>query len=175
MKKVYSLLGWFFGILFILASIGAASNSQFLSLLFFLSIAALLLPPMADLLNRYTKNKLTGGVRVVLVLGIFFLFGLSTSGDDTLNSNYKNRQWVKKGMSLVRAKLKDPSSAIFRNVYFHRGVDNLPITCGEVNSKNSFGAYGGFQKFISGGLEEVTFLQEQASGDFSITWNRFCQ
>lgn len=39
----------------------------------------------------------------------------------------------------------DPSSAQFRNETQKDGV-----LCGEVNSKNSFGAYTGFKRFVSG-------------------------
>jgi len=49
------------------------------------------------------------------------------------------------------------------------------MTCGEVNSKNSFGGYGGFQKFVSAGRAELTFLSEQMTdGDFVEVWNRMC-
>ena len=48
------------------------------------------------------------------------------------------------------------------------------MTCGEVNSKNSFGAYTGFQKFVSAGKPELTFLQEQVP-DFEIVWDRLCK
>lgn len=43
----------------------------------------------------------------------------------------------------VADQLKDPSSAQFKDV---RRVDDA--VCGEVNGKNSFGAYSGFQRFF---------------------------
>lgn len=82
--------------------------------------------------------------------------------------------WMQKGQEAAKAKLKDPASAQFRKVYFHQGADGIPMTCGEVNSKNSFGGYGGYQKFISGGKPELTFLEEEAA-DFAAVWNRFCR
>jgi len=48
------------------------------------------------------------------------------------------------------------------------------MTCGEVNSKNSFGGYGGYQKFVSAGKAELTFLEEEVS-DFNVVWNRKCK
>ena len=48
------------------------------------------------------------------------------------------------------------------------------MTCGEVNSKNSLGGYVGYQRFVSAGKAELTFLEEEAA-DFSGVWNRFCQ
>lgn len=82
--------------------------------------------------------------------------------------------WMQRGMGAIRAKLKDGDSAKFQNVFFVRGADGIPLTCGEVNSKNSFGAYGGFQRFVSGGDANLTFLEEEVS-DFANVWSRFCQ
>jgi hypothetical protein len=83
--------------------------------------------------------------------------------------------WVEKGKDAVREKLKDSDSAKFQNVYFHRGVNNVPLSCGEVNSKNSFGGYGGFQRFISGGQSDLTFLEEQMDrSEFVKVWNQMC-
>lgn len=44
----------------------------------------------------------------------------------------------------VRAELRDPASADFRNV--HAG-DVSGLVCGEVNARNGMGGYGGFQQF----------------------------
>ena len=85
----------------------------------------------------------------------------------------KKIAWMNRGKEAVKAKLKDPSSAQFRSVYFHRGADGIPVTCGEVNSKNSFGGYGGFQRFVTAGKPELTFLEEQVA-DFGNAWNQFC-
>ena len=73
----------------------------------------------------------------------------------------------------VRASLKDPDSAQFKDVYFFRGKDNIPMTCGQVNSKNSFGGFSGFQHFVSGGSSELTFLENEVK-DFYKAWNRYC-
>lgn len=86
----------------------------------------------------------------------------------------KKIAWMQKGMEAVKAKLKDPKSSQFRRVYFHKSADQIPITCGEVNSKNGFGGYGGFQKFVSGGKTDLTFLEDEIE-DFATVWNRFCQ
>ena len=81
---------------------------------------------------------------------------------------------MQQGVDAARKKLKDGDSAKFQGVYFHQGADNFPITCGEVNAKNSFGAYSGYQKFISGGKPELTWIEDQVS-DFEKTWDRFCR
>jgi hypothetical protein len=56
----------------------------------------------------------------------------------------------------VRKVLKDPYAAQFRNV--HVGREDFKPVRGEVNAKNSFGRYNGFEKFFVGminGKEEV--------------------
>ncbi len=85
----------------------------------------------------------------------------------------KKIAWMDRGMEAVKLKLKDPKSADFRRVYFNRGRDNIPITCGQVNAKNSFGGYIGFQRFISAGRPDLTFLESEVSG-FDEAWARFC-
>ncbi|WP_370301001.1 hypothetical protein [Pseudooceanicola sp.] len=49
--------------------------------------------------------------------------------------------------------LKDPSSAQFRNIRGIEGTDTSGAVhryvCGQVNGKNSFGAYSGFNTFVA--------------------------
>ena len=72
-----------------------------------------------------------------------------------------------KAQESVKALLKDPSSAKFRNM---NGM------CGEVNSKNSFGAYTGFVRFI--GTPDLTIIEgenpqvDQAT--FNEVWKKMC-
>jgi hypothetical protein len=50
---------------------------------------------------------------------------------------------------LVRAQLKDPGSAQFRNVTAtHPDSVSLPVICGEVNARNGYGGYVGFVPFL---------------------------
>lgn len=100
------------------------------------------------------------------------LAGPEDSYDRT--TDVKKVVWMDLGKAAAKAKLKDPSSAQFRNVYFHKGADGIPMTCGEVNPKNSYGGYSGYQKFVSAGESELTFLQAQVV-DFGTAWNQFCR
>lgn len=59
---------------------------------------------------------------------------------------------VNRSKSLVTRTLKDPNSAIFRDIKLFRvkhigGIDTF--VCGEVNAKNSYGGYVGFKTFIT--------------------------
>lgn len=47
----------------------------------------------------------------------------------------------------VKQSLNDPSSAQFKNIYTS-SYDGKPAACGEVNAKNAFGAYVGYQRFV---------------------------
>lgn len=54
--------------------------------------------------------------------------------------------FIREAKTNVTANFKDPSSAQFRNLYLSKKT--FPTLCGEVNAKNSYGAYVGFRGFI---------------------------
>lgn len=56
-----------------------------------------------------------------------------------------------KARELVRARLKDPDAAKFQKLEPHKLDNGATIICGEVNSKNAYGGYAGFEKFFSTG------------------------
>lgn len=60
---------------------------------------------------------------------------------------------VEKGKDLVASVLKDPDSAKFGRVYMVEdqaiGDTHYGLLCGEVNSKNSFGGFTGFRRFVA--------------------------
>ena len=49
----------------------------------------------------------------------------------------------------LTADIKDPDSAKFRNEYVSQLSGGNLMLCGEVNSKNGFGAYTGFKRFVA--------------------------
>ena len=51
------------------------------------------------------------------------------------------------GQKRVKHFLKDPASAEFRNMQTYSNKEGV-VYCGEVNSKNSYGAMGGFEKYV---------------------------
>lgn len=62
--------------------------------------------------------------------------------------------------------LKDSDSAEIRN---HNG------NCGEVNSKNSFGGYTGFKRFIAGPTIVAVEGENMDSDEFQEAWNQVCK
>lgn len=55
-------------------------------------------------------------------------------------------------LSMLKARMRDPGSTQFRNLWvvnISNENTDLPAVCGEVNSRNGFGAYTGFKPFIA--------------------------
>lgn len=104
------------------------------------------------------KNILIVGIAGLLMVGC----GKKEPTEAELNSFREL-----KAQESVMALLKDPSSAEFRNM---NGM------CGEVNSKNSFGAYTGFVRFI--GTPDITVIEgenPQVDQDtFNEVWKKMC-
>lgn len=74
------------------------------------------------------------------------------------------------GKASIRAGLKDPLSAQFRGVFVKRDL----YVCGEVNAKNSYGGYVGYQRFIAlAGIPSLDRLDD-GSQDFLRQWAQSC-
>ncbi len=127
-----------------------------------------------------SKNK-----KIFWGVMIFIIIIILGNIDDARDKNNKNnsqsqenttketqeRIWITKGKEAVINKLKDGSSAEFRNVFFNN--NGTPVSCGEVNSKNSFGAYSGYQRFIYVG-SALTILEEEVNDGIQELWNQYC-
>ncbi len=78
---------------------------------------------------------------IVLALSIIFLAGCKPSDEKAIDIAKKE----------VAADMKDPDSAKFRYLRFVKAGEKDGLVggfvCGEINSKNSFGAYAGYSKF----------------------------
>lgn len=79
----------------------------------------------------------TGLIVLFLAPSLFFLSACKPSLEE------RNDAKLKESRSLVTASLKDPLSAQFRNEKVGKAV------CGELNAKNSYGAYNGFKRYIA--------------------------
>lgn len=88
----------------------------------------------------------------------------------------KQQLWIVKSHDAIKARLRDPGSADFRNSRFYSG-GSAPVVCGEVNSKNGFGGYSGFQRFIAAGdVSDLAFLASDFAAGDSIdnVWKQLC-
>jgi hypothetical protein len=57
--------------------------------------------------------------------------------------------------ALNESELKDPSSVQFQNV-----TQNANLICGELNAKNSYGAYVGFETFVFERSSKTLWLED---------------
>ena len=74
----------------------------------------------------------------------------------------------------LEAQLKDPGSAEYRNEHLYpRKTDEDLSLCGEVNSKNSFGGYVGFRRFMVSG--KLVLVEDLPAGPtFETLWDKVC-
>lgn len=105
--------------------------------------------------------------KTIFFIFAFCLIGCSKTEAEKANTSAQMTEIKvnRLGRERVKSLLKDPSSAEFRNeVAF----------CGEVNSKNSFGAYTGFQKYIAANDNAVMLEENMHSVKFSKLWDELC-
>jgi hypothetical protein len=90
-----------------------------------------------------------------------------------LDDATKQQNWIAASEIGIRKHLKDPDSAGFRSVFFST-FEGHPVVCGQVNSKNGFGGYHGYQRFIAAGDVLDVLQEEMAPGEFVKSWNLMC-
>lgn len=64
------------------------------------------------------------------------------------------------------AVLRDPGSAQFRNLRIVTTILDTKKVCGEVNGRNGFGGYTGFQTFVFYGRVAIWSSSPQDIGDY---------
>lgn len=106
---------------------------------------------------------------LLLAMTVVFVFG----GVSYEKADKQQRMWILECQDAVKDRLKDANSAKFKNVFYSKS-GGVHMTCGEVNSKNSFGGYSGNVRFISAGKPEMTFFENEVS-DFQNLWDKFCK
>ncbi|MBI2248662.1 Uncharacterised protein [Brevundimonas diminuta] len=80
----------------------------------------------------------------------------------------------------VTDKLRDPSSAQFRNVRRIEHSNGSTMFCGEVNGRNAYGGMSGFQRFEAGvdrtgdASALIDGSEELNATYFEGAWNQFC-
>ncbi|MPQ56431.1 hypothetical protein F8197_06980 [Duganella sp. FT27W] len=75
------------------------------------------------------------------------------------------------GEKYVREKIREPASAQFRNQFIGKGG----APCGEVNAKDAFGAYLGYQRYISVARELTMLAQDMPQDEFEESWREMCK
>lgn len=114
-----------------------------------------------------------------IMLGVSLtILASACSNSDSAQPDKKSSEAAKKASYIalnqerIKGRLKDPESTQFRNVFVSNTSyisDDTPMVCGEVNAKNSFGGYSGFERFVSHG--SVQLLEtNMADGEMDKTW-----
>lgn len=97
---------------------------------------------------------------------------VSACGNSEPSQAAKEASYIALNQDRIKGRLKDPASAEFRNSFVSNAI-GAPVVCGEVNAKNSFGGYTGFQRFVSGGSIQVVET-DMAAGEMDKTWAQVC-
>lgn len=82
--------------------------------------------------------------KIFLQIAVYIGLSVIVIGGYHLKQKYDLQNDTEVKRALITKDLKDPSSALFRNEILKKS-DWL---CGEINSKNSYGAYTGFKRFL---------------------------
>lgn len=130
--------------------------------------------------NKWAENgiftnlvvfSIVGGLFVLIALGIWGAYSwVSSQSKDP----YTDQQAVKSqiiGRDNVRSALKDPDSAKFRGEFI--GPSGAP--CGEVNAKNGFGAYAGYQRYVASGGGLAVLEDQTGKDEFEQVWRSLCE
>ena len=75
------------------------------------------------------------------------------------------------GEKYVKEKVLEPGSAQFRNQFIGKGG----APCGEVNAKDAFGAYIGYQRYISVARDLTLLAQDVSPEEFEQQWRQLCR
>lgn len=78
---------------------------------------------------------------IILQAAVYLGLSIAALGGYHLKQKYD----IEEKRALITLGLKDPSSAQFRNEL----MNTSKWLCGEINSKNEYGAYTGFKKFVA--------------------------
>jgi hypothetical protein len=91
-----------------------------------------------------------------------------------IDSEVQEANYIAATQDYVRDRLRDADGAKFRKMYVSRAA-GPPMVCGEVNAKNGFGGYSGWQRFIAAPTGELVFLEEMmARGEMTKAWSKVC-
>lgn len=80
---------------------------------------------------------------------------------------------VTAAQDMVRATLKDPESAQFRNDRI-RQFQGKSVACGEVNANNSFGGKSGFKRYVAASETAVVTEEGMEPAEFEKVWSEIC-
>lgn len=84
-------------------------------------------------------------MKIWITITVYVGLSVAVIGGYYLKQKYDIQNAILEKRALITVDLKDPSSAQFRN----ERMSESGWLCGEINSKNSYGAYTGFKRFTA--------------------------
>lgn len=96
------------------------------------------------------------------------MISASIEAGKLLAPNGPDSRLIEETKGLLVGKLKDPDSALFRNIKVVTRPDGK-LVCGEINAKNSLGGYVGYKPFIGGfviDLNDLSKIKRNRSEEF---------
>lgn len=141
-------------------------------------------------IEQAQPSKVKAALGALGVVGAFLLFAKACAPEkDSVDKEQRSEAaeaanpyadkgqqqlWIVKGQEAIKARLKDPDSAEFRNVGFYSGGP-APVACGEVNAKNGFGGYTGYERFIASGSKLAILASDmRSSAEMQKAWEQMC-
>ncbi|MCF5806186.1 MULTISPECIES: hypothetical protein [Pseudomonas syringae group] len=108
------------------------------------------------------------------------IWSLSVSGNRSTDKSEVAELSDRQGDSKIEAaaldavlqSMKDPDSTRFGDDLSVNHIQGKNVVCGSVNSKNSFGGFSGFKRFLY--FYESKQLAIEPKGDFDRLWHLFC-
>lgn len=105
-------------------------------------------------------------------LAVALCVGLSACGKtDEEKRQEQTANLIRLGEKYVREKVREPQAALFRNQF----VGKTGAPCGEVNAKDAFGAYIGYQRYISVARDLTLMAADVAPAEFEASWSQLCR
>lgn len=120
------------------------------------------------------------------IIGGLFAFGVlfavyGSTREPRATEKTQNKPENKAGLLLyfaqeqIKQNAKDPSSVQFRGEQLHEKTDVGAVACGEVNAKNSFGAFTGFKGFVAVEKDMTLYIENGVNAKkFAEKWNKYC-
>lgn len=106
-------------------------------------------------------------MKSVMLIGMFSVFSVSAIASDELITVAK---------ASISYDMKDPESSKFRDIKINKTRGGADILCGQVNAKNSYGAYTGFTDFYYLNTDfKAIRPKDDSLINFNAIWNSNCK
>ncbi|MEM9995153.1 MAG: hypothetical protein AAGE79_13615 [Acinetobacter pittii] len=115
--------------------------------------------------NEKGKNIVSSDLELAKVNDL----GVNTNKEEIV---YPDNKVIIEAKRYIKNNLKDPDSAVFRNVEAYFTRDGNTVACGEVNAKNSYGGYTGFKWFI--GTNNNVLFDGETNKPFIEVFKELC-